>query len=145
MMKKYEGLYIFAGSAKDDVLDKQVEKVLGEITRLSGNVISTDVLGKRTFARPMNKRENGVYVKIRFELDPQHVTDLKNRYRLLEDLFRVQILVVDERRESVLAQQEEAHKAPVKMIIPMALLIFPSIMIIILVPAAFQILGSGVI
>ena len=35
--------------------------------------------------------------------------------------------------------EEAAHKAPVKMIIPMALLIFPSIMIIILTPAAMQI------
>jgi tight adherence protein C len=38
--------------------------------------------------------------------------------------------------------EEEAHKAPVKMLIPMALLIFPSIMIIILTPAAIQIMGS---
>lgn len=35
--------------------------------------------------------------------------------------------------------EEEAHKAPIKMIIPMALLIFPTIMIIILTPAALQI------
>ena len=39
--------------------------------------------------------------------------------------------------------EEQAHKAPIKMIIPMALLIFPSIMIIILVPAAMQIFASG--
>src|SRR5215207_1471681 len=39
--------------------------------------------------------------------------------------------------------EEEAHKAPIKMIIPMALLIFPSIMIIILTPAVMQIMGSG--
>ena len=38
--------------------------------------------------------------------------------------------------------EEEAHKAPVKMIIPMALLIFPSIMIIILTPATIQIMES---
>ena len=38
--------------------------------------------------------------------------------------------------------EEEAHKAPIKMIIPMALLIFPSIMIIILTPAVIQIMGS---
>ena len=38
--------------------------------------------------------------------------------------------------------EEQAHKAPIKMIIPMALLIFPSIMIIILVPAAIQIMGN---
>jgi tight adherence protein C len=38
--------------------------------------------------------------------------------------------------------EEEAHKAPVKMLIPMALLIFPSIMIIILTPAAIQIMEN---
>ena len=38
--------------------------------------------------------------------------------------------------------EEQAHKAPVKMIIPMALLIFPSIMIIILTPAALQIANA---
>jgi tight adherence protein C len=40
--------------------------------------------------------------------------------------------------------EEEAHKAPIKMIIPMALLIFPSILIIILTPAVMQIMGSGI-
>lgn len=38
--------------------------------------------------------------------------------------------------------EEEAHKAPIKMIIPMALLTFPSIMIILLTPAAIQISKS---
>ena len=38
--------------------------------------------------------------------------------------------------------EEAAHKAPVKMIIPMALLIFPSIMIIILTPAALNIYAT---
>ena len=38
--------------------------------------------------------------------------------------------------------EEQAHKAPIEMIIPMALLIFPSIMIIILVPAAIQIMTN---
>lgn len=35
--------------------------------------------------------------------------------------------------------EELAHKAPVKMIIPMALLTFPSIMIVLMAPAGFQI------
>jgi tight adherence protein C len=37
--------------------------------------------------------------------------------------------------------EEEAHKAPIKMLLPMGLLIFPSIMIILMVPAVFQIMG----
>ncbi|HAV77515.1 MAG TPA: type II secretion system protein [Anaerolineae bacterium] len=38
--------------------------------------------------------------------------------------------------------EEQAHKAPVKMVLPMAFLIFPTIMIIILTPAALQIASS---
>lgn len=109
-MNKYDGLYIFAGSAKDDVLDKQIDKARGEITRLSGNVLSTDVLGKKQFARPMHKRDSGVYVRIRFELDPAQVSTLVDRYHLVEDIFRVQILVVDERREAILVKQAEVQK-----------------------------------
>lgn len=110
-MKKYDGLFIFAGMAKDDALDKQIDKARGEITRLSGTVLSTEVLGKKTFARPMHKRDNGVYVKVRFQLDPAQVATLTGRYHLIEDIFRVQILAVDERREAVLATQAEEMKA----------------------------------
>jgi ribosomal protein S6 len=58
----------------------------------------------------MQKRESGVYVTIRFELDPAQVAALKARYSLLEDFFRVQILSVNERREAVLVKQAEILK-----------------------------------
>ena len=107
-MKKYDGLYIFAGNAKDDVLESNFAKATAEIERFGGKIESQDSLGKRTFARPMHKRENGVYALVRFELDPSQVKDLVNRYRLVEEVFRVQILAVDDRREAVLAAQREA-------------------------------------
>lgn len=110
-MNKYDGLYIFAGTAKEDALDKQIDKARNEITRLSGRVLSTEVLGKRTFARPMHKRDNGVYVKVRFELDPAQVSTLIGRYHLIEDIFRVQVLAVDERLEAALVKQAEEQKA----------------------------------
>ena len=50
-MKKYDGLYIFVGTAKDDVLDQQIDKVCGEITRLDGNVLTTEVLASVPCAR----------------------------------------------------------------------------------------------
>ena len=107
-MKKYDGLYSFAGNAKDDVLESNLTKAVAEIERFGGKVESQDILGKRTFARPMHKRENGVYALVRFEMDPAKVKELVNRYRLVEEVFRVQILAVDERREAKLAVQREA-------------------------------------
>jgi tight adherence protein C len=39
--------------------------------------------------------------------------------------------------------EEEAHKAPLKMLIPMALLIFPSLGIVLMTPAALRLMNSG--
>lgn len=111
MSRKYDALYIFAGAAKDDALDKQVERMRGEITRLSGTVLNTEVLGKRTFARTMQKQDHGVYVRIRFEMPPGNVATLRERLTLIEELFRVQVQAVDERREAIVAEQTAKRKA----------------------------------
>ena len=41
--------------------------------------------------------------------------------------------------------EKKAQEAPVKMVIPMVFLIFPSLMLVLLGPAAFQVLRSGVL
>ena len=104
-MRKYDGLYIFAGQAKDDVLAGMIDKALAEVTRLGGNVLAQEVIGKPKDAYPMHKCERGVYVLARFELDPAKVSELVNRYRLVEEVFRVQILAVDARREAKIAAE----------------------------------------
>ena len=108
-MKKYDAIYIFVGIAKDDVLNANLEKALAEVTRVGGNVLSTESLRKRLFSRPMSKKDSGVYVKVRMELDPAKVDELVNRYHLVEEVFRVQILAVDERREAKIAAERQAR------------------------------------
>ena len=112
-MKKYDALYIFVGMAREDAVEASLDKALAEVTRLGGNVIEKVSLGKRAFSRPIRKRESGVYVKVRFELDPQKVDELVNRYHLVEEVFRVQILAVDDRREVKIAQ-ERAERAEIQ-------------------------------
>ena len=108
-MKKYDALYIFVGVSKEEALQANLTKALAEVTRLGGNVIEQVELGKRSFSRPMHKKESGTYVKVRFELDPAKVEELTNRYHLVEEVFRVQILAVDERREAKIAAERAAR------------------------------------
>lgn len=108
-MKKYDALYIFVGISKDDALNANLEKALAEVARVGGNVLTTESLGKRMFSRPMSKKDSGVYVKVRMELDPAKVSELLARYRLVEEVFRVQILAVDERREAKLVEERVAR------------------------------------
>ena len=108
-MKKYDALYIFVGIAKDDALEACLDKALAEVTRRGGNVLEKVSLGRRSFSRPMKKRDSGVYVKVRFEMDPQQIEDLVKRYRLVEEVFRVQILAVDARREAKIASERASR------------------------------------
>ena len=108
-MKKYDALYIFVGIAKDDALEVNLDKALAEVERFGGNILEKVSLGRRSFSRPMKKRESGVYVKVRLELDPANVDALVKRYKLVEEVFRVQILAVDDRREAKIVQERAAR------------------------------------
>ena len=110
-MKKYDALYIFVNAAREDAVEPLLEKVSGDITRLGGNVLGSELLGKKTFARVMKKKDAGVYVRGRFELDPAKVAELRARYALSEDVFRVQVLLVDDRREALVVEQNARRKA----------------------------------
>ena len=110
-MKKYDALYIFVGVAKEDALEANLAKALAEVERVGGKVLEQVNLGKRAFSRPMAKRDSGVYVKVRMELDPAKVDELVNRYHLVEEVFRVQILAVDDRREAKIAAERAARAA----------------------------------
>ena len=110
-MKKYDALYIFVNAAREDAIEPLLEKVSGDITRLGGNVLGSELLGRKTFARVMKKKEGGVYVRVRFELDPAKVAELRARYALNDEIFRVQILAVDDRREALVVEQNARRKA----------------------------------
>jgi ribosomal protein S6 len=82
-----------------------------EITRIGGKVLDTQDRGKKTFARIQQKKESGTYLTIRFELDPVKVNELRARYALIEEIFRLQILAIDPIIELKLAKQAAEKKA----------------------------------
>lgn len=110
-MKKYDALYIFVNAPKEDAIEPLIEKVTGEITRLGGVILGSEMLGKKTFARELKKRDAGIYVRTRFELDADKVAELRARYTLVDEIFRIQILSVDDRREAAVVEQNARRKA----------------------------------
>ena len=124
-----------AGLGFDAAMSKVSEKWENELSLAFARVIREVQLGKvrREALKDMSDRlgiaEMTSFVAAIIQSEQLGVSMAKV-LRIQSDQMRVK------RRQRA---EEEAHKAPVKMIIPMALLIFPSIMIIILVPAGMQI------
>ena len=124
-----------AGLGFDAAMAKVSEKWENELSIMFGRAIREVQLGKpqREALRDMSDRlglpELTSFVAAVIQSQILGVS-LAKVLRIQSDQMRMK------RRQFA---EELAHKAPVKMIIPMALLTFPSIMIILMAPAAFQI------
>lgn len=91
-MNKYEAMIIFPDALKDEALDAALEKVEAEIEKSGGKVDSKTRLGRRQFARPMDKQSTGQYMVVNFRLDGGKLTALQGRFKLNEEIFRIQIV-----------------------------------------------------
>ena len=127
-----------AGLGFDAALSRVSEKWENELSLAFARTIREVQLGKtrrealRDMADRLGIAEMSSFVAAIIQSEMLGVS-MARVLRIQSDQMRVK------RRQRA---EEAAHKAPVKMIIPMALLIFPSIMIIILTPAAISIYAT---
>jgi tight adherence protein C len=128
-----------AGLGFDAAMAKVSEKWETELSRSFSRVIQEVQLGKvrREALRDMADRlgipEMTSFVAAVIQSEQLGVSMAKI-LRIQSDQMRMK------RRQRA---EEEAHKAPVKMLIPMALLIFPSLMITLMTPAALRMMNSA--
>lgn len=88
-------MVILSNRVEDAKMDEKIEIIRGEITRAGGTVESVTRLGRRGFARPLSKRDAGLYLMVNFSADASKVSELTKRLTKLhqdEDIFRVQIV-----------------------------------------------------
>ncbi len=128
-----------AGLGFDGAMAKVYEKWQNELAMAFGRVIREIQLGKlrREALRDMADRigipEMTSFVAAVIQSEQLGVSMAKV-LRIQADQMRLK------RRQLA---EEEAHKAPIKMLVPMALLIFPSICIVLMTPAFLRLLRSG--
>ena len=111
-MKKYEGLIILPQPVDEQTLEDKLDKIRAEITKQGGVAEHTTRMGRQTFARRLKKKDTGFYILQTFTLDPAKIATLRERYKLNEDVFRVQItLAPPPARESAKEADKSAKKA----------------------------------
>jgi tight adherence protein C len=128
-----------AGLGFDAAMSKVNEKWDNELSLAFGRVLREIQLGKlrREALRDMADRigipEMTSFVAAIIQSEQLGVS-MSKVLRIQADQMRIK------RRQRA---EEEAHKAPIKMLFPMGLLIFPSLMIILLGPAAMMLMQSA--
>ena len=107
-MNTYDGLFIFGESVRDERVGEMAKYVTGEIEKLGGKIIGTRDMGRRPFARLLQKKESGAYVAVTFKLEPAKVGALNARFKLNDDVFRCQIVRLSDELASKPAPESSA-------------------------------------
>ncbi len=89
-MKRYEGLFILETAAKEEGIKDAIDKISADITSLGGKVETVQKMDKKNYSRVANKKRSaGFYVNIIFEGQPALIDQLKRRFTMNEEVFRV--------------------------------------------------------
>lgn len=127
-----------AGLGFDPALQRVAEKWDNELTREFRRMLNEIRMGKsrrealREMANRVNIDDLNVFIASVVQADQLGVS--------ISQVLRVQSKQMRLRRRQ--RAEEKAHKAPIKMLFPMILLIFPAMYVVILGPAIPQIMGG---
>lgn len=91
-MNTYEGMFIFPDKLEDEAVDGVMKDVRLDIEKQGGEVLSGTRLGRRPFARPLRKSSHGHYAVVLFNIDPNRLPSLHGRFKLNEQILRVQFI-----------------------------------------------------
>ena len=89
-MKRYEGLFILNTTGKEEGIKDVIDKLSDEINAAGGRVETVQKMDKRSFVRVADKKHNaGFYVNVIFAIKPSAISQLRSKFTLNEDVFRV--------------------------------------------------------
>lgn len=94
-MNQYETMVIFREALSEDAVEKGIEEFKGAVVALGGEIDGSTRMGRKVFARKMDKQSAGEYALVRFKLEPLKVKEIKEKLRLSEYLFRMQTSVLN--------------------------------------------------
>jgi ribosomal protein S6 len=104
-VKRYEGLFILNNAAKEEGIKDTIDKISAEIAAAGGKVETVQKMDKKNFSRIADKKStSGFYVNVIFESNPDSLTQLRHRFALNEEVFRVLFTTAPEPKQEAAAR-----------------------------------------
>ncbi|MBI5464815.1 MAG: 30S ribosomal protein S6 [Ignavibacteriales bacterium] len=93
--KLYETAFIVNAALEDSQIEGVIEKVKDSISKNGGSVRDLAKWGRKRFAYPIKKKNNGFYVVAEYTGPGDLVAKLERHYQLDESILRYLIVAVD--------------------------------------------------
>lgn len=86
-MRKYEVMFIIRSDVDQEVVDATVEK-FQNIVNNGGEIVKSDVQGKRRLAYEIDKQRDGIYVLFNFNAPSEVVAELDRVMKISDEIIR---------------------------------------------------------
>ena len=96
-MRQYEVMIILDPSQDERTVAPSLDKFLDIVRKDNGKVENVDIWGKRRFAYPIDKKEEGVYVVVTLDCESETVQELDRRLNLNDNILRTKVLRTDKK------------------------------------------------
>ena len=91
-MRKYETMYIIRPDLTEEKYPQVVEKYAALIQNNGGEIVKTDIWGRRRLAYEINKKSDGIYVVIDLNCKIETVKELDRQLSLNEAVLRTKVV-----------------------------------------------------
>lgn len=94
MARPYETVLILDSSLDEAQVEEKLARLKRAIDGGEDGAVTVTHWGKRKLAYPIGRKEQGLYVILRYETDPERLTELERLARIDEQILR-HLTVVD--------------------------------------------------
>jgi small subunit ribosomal protein S6 len=110
--RSYEIVFIIDPDAEDAEVMRLTEAAQKIITDQGGNIVKTEMMGKRRMAYEINHKRDGIYVLLEVEGSGREIAEFERRMRVNDRVLRYMTVRVDEyRRRAQKLKDRRARKA----------------------------------
>lgn len=87
-MKKYELMFIITPDASEDERTATVTYVENALNSIAAAEMVVEKMGERKLAYPINKKNTGFYVLVKFDVDGEKLIDFEKKININEKVIR---------------------------------------------------------
>jgi small subunit ribosomal protein S6 len=109
-MRIYEELFIVRPDATDEEVDPLIEQLTTIITGQGGSIVKTEKWGVRKLAYRVQKRNEGQYILLQFNAQPETVHELERRLRVADMVIKFITVRIDEKLKKIEKRKKEREK-----------------------------------
>ena len=97
MLRRYETIFIMKADLQSDEMSNQIDRYSGIIKSLDGTVVKAENWGKRRLAYLIEKRREGVYIRIDFVARYTVVTEVERNFKIDDNVIRFQTVKLSDK------------------------------------------------